>query len=293
MIPVAMASATVAAEDHLPPKPALPPWTWEASKPGQAPIWLVGVLHLGTKLDEPFFPSYLDVYHRASSVYLELYPGADSSFDGQRLVGMLGRSRDRMPLRTRIPRETWRELKIAFSSRPDDLQNLDTSDPWLAALVVTEMCYAEAGLDAHYSLEEFILDQASEDHKPVGCLETQAQEVSALADAPLSAQVNMLEAAIKQPTGAPLALDEAWRAGKTSTLIALLATGKSVDLREIDARVIEQRNLRWMKEINNLSSRGQQALLLVGVEHLVDAKFGLLRLLKQNGYTLNPEPPGI
>lgn len=293
IISVAFASAAVAANEILPDNPSLPPWTWEASKPGGAPVWLVGVLHLGTKSDETCFPAYLEVYHHASSVYLELFPGSAASFDEGSLLGKLGVSKDRIPLRIKIPPETWREMKTVFSSRPDELLSLDTVQPWYAALLVTDKTYADAGLAVRYSLEQLILAQASVDRKPVGDLETPVQEISALADAPSASQVKMLDAALNQPASLPMALDDAWRAGRADTLIALLATAKSVDLQEIDTRVIEQRNMRWLKEIDHLSSQGRQTLVLVGVEHLLDPEFGLLRLLKENGFTLNPEPPGI
>ena len=55
------------------------------------------------------------------------------------------------------------------------------------------------------------------------------------------------------------------------------------DYPEIHRKVIDDRNQRWLPQIESLLSRGENALIVVGAAHLV-GKNGVIELLKGRGY---------
>ena len=60
------------------------------------------------------------------------------------------------------------------------------------------------------------------------------------------------------------------------------------DYPEIHRKVIDDRNRRWLPQIEGLLSRGENALIVVGAAHLV-GKNGIIELLKDRGYSVEQQ----
>lgn len=275
-----------------PDSPApVPPWVWKV-QPSRGPeIFVAGVLHLGCDEDAGAFPLYLPVYKQCATIYLESSPLSWESYDAKRLLGLEGLLADRVSLRYVIGPATWGELAAFFQSDPEELAAIDRMKPWLAALKVTQESYSRAGLDRTNSLEYFLLNLAAADHKPVGALETPKEEISALSDAPLDQQKLMLLSALREDPENVRKLDAAWRTGDAAALESILRASAANSPPEVQDRIIAARNRNWLKSFRLIIRRGKTALVLVGIEHLVDPRDGLLALLRQSGCSIEPALP--
>jgi uncharacterized protein len=60
------------------------------------------------------------------------------------------------------------------------------------------------------------------------------------------------------------------------------------DYPEIRRKVIDDRNRRWLPQIEGLLSSGENALIVVGAAHLV-GKNGVIELLRGRGYRVEQQ----
>jgi uncharacterized protein YbaP (TraB family) len=79
----------------------------------------------------------------------------------------------------------------------------------------------------------------------------------------------------------------AWQTGDVRSLEGHLLAGMR-DYPEINRKVIEDRNRRWLPQIEALLSRGENALVVVGAAHLVGNN-GVIQLLKDRGYRVEQQ----
>ena len=79
----------------------------------------------------------------------------------------------------------------------------------------------------------------------------------------------------------------AWKSGDVGALEKHLLAGMR-DYPEIHRKVIDDRNLRWLPQIESLLSRGENPLIIVGAGHLV-GKNGVIQLLKGRGYRVEQQ----
>jgi uncharacterized protein YbaP (TraB family) len=280
-ISIACTAAAAAGEGDAPPAA---PWLWKAQAPSGPPIWIIGVIHMSCPADARFFNCYLPLYRNAETIYFESLPADRDAFDNRRLLGDRGLLKDGRSLRSLAPAETWKRLEAAFSSQPGQLRMIDRMQPWYAAVTISLGQYSDAGLSVDGSLEAFLRQNAIRDRKPCGALELPEDEIVALADASFSAQCQMLDSELGHAPDDFRKLDEAWRNGDEAALRALLKTASQGFPAEIQKRVIEDRNRQWVRRLQAISRRGRSALVVVGVEHLLDANAPLPRLLEEAGF---------
>jgi uncharacterized protein len=60
------------------------------------------------------------------------------------------------------------------------------------------------------------------------------------------------------------------------------------DYPEIHRKVIDDRNRRWLPEIEGLLAQGENALIVVGAAHLVGTN-GVIQLLESRGYRVEQQ----
>ena len=269
------------------------PWAWEIQT-GSTKIWIVGCLHLGTPRDALAFPAYLPIYRRASVVYFETIPGSSGSYDNKRLVGHRGYLSDRQLLSSRISSETWQKLTLTLSSDPARLAAVSRMEPWLAAITLIQDGYAKASLDRENSLETFLRKQAIRDRKPIGAMETSKDQILAMADIPISDQEVFLKDTLnglENIDAETQALRDAWMSGNQSLLQTALGFDSAVSRSGMHQSLIGQRNQRWIDKIKEIGERRKDAVIVVGVEHLVSTSSALPELLDKAGFAIRRIAP--
>jgi uncharacterized protein YbaP (TraB family) len=54
---------------------------------------------------------------------------------------------------------------------------------------------------------------------------------------------------------------------------------------ELQEKIVDERNRRWLPQIEKFLQRGEETLVVVGAAHLV-GKNGVIELLRRRGYRL-------
>jgi len=75
-----------------------------------------------------------------------------------------------------------------------------------------------------------------------------------------------------------------WMKGELGSVEEWLLTGMR-EYPEVYAKVIVERNRRWLPQIEKMIAQGENAMVIVGAAHLVGRE-GVIELLKQRGYTM-------
>ena len=199
---------------------------------------------------------------------------------------------DREPptLRDQLSADTWESARSAASERGLPGQAVALMKPWALAITL-----AMPPINPQKSLDKVLFDRAVGADGPVEGLETADEQLSLFADLPQSDQLAMLRRVLEmhgQDKIAPLFEDltQRWLEGDLAGLMALSESHPMLPDGErneaFEERVIQQRNERMAERARPLIEQGG-AFIAVGALHLPGER-GLLRLLEQAGYTVEP-----
>ena len=265
------------------------PWVWEVDG-AHARIWIVGCLHLGGPRDTAVFPSYLPYYRDSAAVYFETAPGAWNSDETKQFLKRIGFLPDQQQLSSKISRSTWQVMEEALASDPRTLAKVNTMEPWMAALDLTQTAYSKAGLRSENSLQGFFEHRASVDRKPVGGLETPKDQIRAMADTSPADQEEYLLSTVRglsKMGSETTELRNAWLGGNEANLQSILGLSDTPLRSGMHRNLIGLRNRRWIRKIRDIEADGKNAMIVVGAEHLVSTPYALPDLLTQAGFQIH------
>jgi uncharacterized protein YbaP (TraB family) len=268
-----------------PPEPLL----WKASD-GDNSVYLLGSFHLLKPEDYPLSPKAYAALDDAERVLFELSPEEmnDPSL-GQKMAQVALRS-DGRTLQAALPAETWSQLVAYASERGLPLQNFQAFDTWFMGLMIgiTEM--QRVGLDPNLGLDKHFAARALADGKPVGALETAAQQFAMFDGLSPAEQLQSLQDSLgdadkmEQEIARMHAL---WREGDAEALHALSGAEMKRDYPALYERMNVARNRAWLPKIRALLDAGgdDDALVVVGAMHLL-GEDGVVQMLRDAGYTV-------
>ncbi len=264
------------------------PWVWEVRSATNR-VWIAGCLHLGADPDGTAFSAYLPYYERASAVYFEVMPGIWDTPDISALISRRGYAPDRRNLSGRVSDEVVRDVRQALGSDAALLARVESMEPWLACLTITQEGYRRAGLTREAGLEYYIEQRARSDRRPVGALERPQDQIFAMADARIEDQTKNLQNALAnfaKPDFGSADIRSAWRSGDEAILRRALGIGDTPPQDEMHYNLLEKRNQQWARRIDEIMASRRPALLVVGVEHLLSGPRSLPELMKAAEYSV-------
>ncbi len=268
------------------------PWVWEVSGRNGV-LWLAGSIHFVAASDAVAASKYDGYYRGARVVYFESLPGAWETFEARRAVTTAGMLPVGATLLGEVSTHTRAQLEAVLAFRPGELRVISHMRPWLAAYRLTQDSLAHAGFSRDASLEVSLQREALKDGKPIGGLESGADEIAALAETPVSAQDEFLRLTAFQLNRMPVSvrnISAAWSSGDADRLLALLNAGPIPPESAVYHSLITARNRRWQTKIERLLDEGGGALVVVGVEHLICPRESLPSLLEKAGCKVRRVP---
>lgn len=162
---------------------------------------------------------------------------------------------------------------------------LDRLEPWFAEIVLAGAQFRKAGADASSGVEKQIAASAPASAQR-RAFETPEEQIGIFDAAPRDQQLASLEQTLRELLEDPRAYDDLiahWMAGD----LAGLDQDSLAPLREaapgLYARLVSQRNARWMKALKTRLDGSGRTVVVVGVGHLVGAE-GLPTQLRALGY---------
>lgn len=297
--------------DHLPPSEAAwldrqmaaTPYStgnhWIARKDGQS-LHIIGTMHSGDSRLARVMRRLRPVIAKADAVYFEVTRTEMDKVQGQIKVNPelfllpLGRS-----LQQLMTPQGWKQFE-RFATRSNVNMNLiQHMQPWAVHFFLVPGGCRPIGFGLRRGLDERIERFAIRKGIPTGGLETAATGFKALGRTPLRDQVRILENEValvlsdapESATAVEAYFDESvWQSFLLKPRLASqFINVSSRELTRLDqvfhSNILGWRNKGWMKTIQRIKE--QRAVIAVGAAHL-PGKEGILNLLKQQGYALEP-----
>ncbi len=274
---VTVASAAGAAE-----KAGGESFLWRVSS-GDRSISLLGSIHYMKAEAYPLSPAIEGAFNGAGVVVFE----TDIDQMGKAAISMLaaGTLEGDETLKDAVPKELYQEV----AQRLDDLGMgagaFKRMKPWMAAMALTSYELMRAGYLGSEGIDSYFSSRATASGKSQRGLETIEFQTSLFADMSAEESVEFLQYTMTDlDTMIPL-VDEivaAWTRGDSARIEDLLFDEFSNHEALFD-RLVTQRNLRWLPQIEDLFRGDVNAMVVVGSLHLVGEQ-GLVELLKAKGY---------
>ena len=248
----------------------------------QNSVYLLGSIHLLRPTDHPL-PSAIElVYDAAEVLVMELdmdnldYVEVMSTF---RELGVLP---DDVQLKDLLGEELHAQASAAAEATEIPLELLAQSEPWLATVTVQELLSMRVGFSGDLGVEQYLTDKALADGKPIGGLETVAEQLGYLDGLPMDAQSQWLVHSLVDGLRIEMIVDQlvaAWRKGDIDYLERELLHEARMSPALHDALLV-QRNRNWIDRIVAYLDDDQDYLIVVGAAHLVGDD-GIVKLLTE------------
>lgn len=171
------------------------------------------------------------------------------------------------------------------------IETLQKFEPWVVALMLTDLEYLKLGYDPDAGVERQIERWAGRDGKEIRGLETLDEELGQLEHLTPAQQSRFLDLTVDEMRDAEHDTNDlltAWRAGDTHKLADLLSSSYQT-FPELYQALVADRNARWMPEIEGFLKDDHDYLVIVGALHLVGPG-GLLDLARRDGLSVAPVP---
>lgn len=261
---------------------ALPVWELNGT---QNRILIMGSIHFLRAEDQPLAEGLFDAYEAADALYMEIDMDDLNPFSAQLIMTELGTDPDGRTLRELLGTSTYSEASRKAQALGVDLAIVDNSEPWFAALLITQLRLMMLGFDPGFGVEQQFLERARADGKKIHGLETIREQLAALDKLPLSAQRKFLIQTLDEAADVDSEMDTvvaAWKTGDTRALERVLLAGLS-DNPSVYQSLLVQRNRNWARKIRELADDSENYLIIVGAMHLVGDD-SVLRMLAASGY---------
>jgi uncharacterized protein YbaP (TraB family) len=208
--------------------------------------------------------------------------------DPMKLVGILTRlgfSNNLPPIASRVPAAKVPALEAAIKKSGIPRTAFDRMESWAAAFMLLGNQFKDLGLKGDQGVETALRTSFTSAGKPIGELETNAEQLGFFDTLPDSAQRALLEGAIEDQgsmRNAFQAMLRAWSRGDVSAI----ARSFNRDLAaspELKAALLNRRNANWSRWIEQRMAKPGSVLIAVGAGHLAGSE-SVLELLKRDGY---------
>lgn len=272
-----------------PPVPLL----WKVSD-GDNALYLLGSFHLLKPGDYPLSKDVDVALADAESLLFELSPEEMASPALATTMMQAGLRMDGTTLDAQIGPGLAAKLDAWSAAQPPgtpiDAEVLQRFEPWFAGLTVSLLQMTSMGLDPELGLDRHFMALAAAAGKPVGGLETGAQQVALFDGMDTAEQVQLLADALEDASSGTDQLERLhadWRAGRADALW----TGLVADMRReyplLYRRINVERNQAWLPKLAaRLEAPGAgDTLVVVGALHLL-GEDGVVQGLRERGYTV-------
>lgn len=266
--------------------PEQPGWLplWEVTD-GSSTVHLLGSIHLLRPDVYPLDPTIYEVFDSADVVAFEL----DIAELAQAGPAMMERGtyQSGRTLADDLPADLAGELERRAAELSLPAAVVRTMKPWFAAMTLSALVLQQAGFDAAAGIDLHFHQRASAAGKRTIGLETLEDQLSAMDGLSAEAQVALVRSTLAELDSTAVRMDHAtalWQAGDAEALAEMM-TESMRGQSELEARLLGERNRRWVPRIEALLRGGERAIVIVGVGHLV-GEGSVVDLLEKRGYTV-------
>ena len=266
-------------------------WTLAGAALAQPPIWVVrghgttivlfGSVHmLPDGLD--WRPPALDqAIAKADDLWFEIPMDDASSLAATRLALKAGLEPKGVRLRAQLSAADQARLEKIARLYGVPVEGLDQLKPWLAEITLSLAAYRQAGADPQAGVEHSLAATAPPSLARQA-FETPEQQIGFLSQSSTADQIASLRETLGELDEGRASFDRlitAWMAGDTPRIQAEAVDPLRLEAPGVYRALVVQRNQRWVRMIQKRLRAPGQAVMVVGVGHLVgpDSVPNLLR----------------
>lgn len=249
-------------------------------------IYLAGSVHLLSAKYYPLDPAFDRAFEASTTLVEELDMGEMLTQESQLAMLKRGLLPPGTSITTLLSTETLARAKTVIESLGMPAPPLFQFKPWMLAITLQSLQWQKAGFDADLGLDKHFYDRARLQNKTVKGLETLEFQISRFDEMTPAEQEQMLIETMDELNGDDTlaAVADAWKEGDVDT-VERLAVKELRAQENLYQRLLVQRNMAWLPQIEALISPTTPAFVVVGAAHLVGPD-GLLQMLKARGYTV-------
>lgn len=270
---------------------------WKIEKPGLAPSWLLGTMHLTDPRVLAMPKGAAEAKAAAKVIVVE----SDEILDQQKAMGrlltrpQLTMMTDGRTLQSYLTPDQTKKLEAALKKRGIPLAAVSRMQPWmLYSFFALSPCEMSRKATGEAFLDQKIAEDAVRAGKPVKGLETLEEQLESMAAVPTDLHMKSLMEGIDQDdrmgdiTATTIDL---YLAGRISMIMPLLKTlapdgSDGEGYAAFEQRIVTERNHRMAERALPILKDGG-AFIAVGAMHLVGDD-GLVTLFRKAGYTVTP-----
>jgi len=274
------AGVSAAAEAPQAARPAL----WEVSD-ADTTIYLFGTIHLLPEHLQWRTARFDQALDSAQQLVVETIVDQQHPESLQAAEFSLGFKQGLPPIAQRVPSAKVAKLRAAISATGVPEKYFDQMKTWLAAIQLLGVQFRTMGLKGSDGPEEILRQQFLSQHKPIGQLETNAEQFGYFDRLPEKAQRSLLDGAIEPQTGMDKEYNEmlaSWSRGSVKE-IASTFNHDLADSPDLKQSLLEQRNANWAKWIEQRMAQPGTIMIAVGAGHLA-GNDSVIALLQKDGY---------
>jgi uncharacterized protein len=253
-------------------------------------LYILGSIHLLKKETYPLKKSIEDAFEQTKKLVLEIDLGSANLQKLQQLMLQKSISTDGTMLDQSVSNETYQAVAKRAKELGIDIRVLSPFKPWVIAMTMAAIKLQQLGFEPSLGVDRHLAERAKQTDKPTAGLETAEFQLDLFDRFSAKEQELLLRQSMDEMDHVErnvTAIVQAWKSGDVGAVERHLLVGMR-DYPEIHRKVIDDRNQRWLPQIENLLSRGENALIVVGAAHLV-GKNGIIELLKDRGYRVEQQ----
>ena len=257
---------------------------WVIEKGGTR-VYLIGSLHVLPRSVSPARPALVRAFNDSHRVFFEIATGGSASQEIDEFFRVHGTYPPGDKLERHLTPDARDLVKLVlplFNLRWEEVQN---HKPWLLGLRLQQALMRSPGFAASQGVDDYFETLARKKGKPIAGLETAREHIgffSAMSDAEQSASlVQDIEGLVWLRQDLKM-MGKMWQSGAVEVFEhGLESHQKSKE----GQRIFRDRNLRWIPQLTRLIEGHENALVIVGLGHLVGDD-GLVHLLRARGYSV-------
>ena len=248
-------------------------------------VYLLGSIHVMRRDAFPLAVVVETAFSSSSVAVFEVDLSADATVGaalGALAAGALPEGR---VLSDVVSPETYRLAAGRLADAGYDIAGVQRMRPWMVATTLTLAELQRAGYSPADGVDQVFQRRAVDSGMRVLGLETIDDQLALFADLTPEEDEEFLVQTLRELETLIPQVDELtahWRAGRVDEVEALLAEGFAAFPR-LYAKLIVDRNRRWLPQIEALLAGDQRAFVAVGALHLVGDE-GVVELLEAKGY---------
>ena len=199
----------------------------------------------------------------------------------QQLLMQKGVNLDGKQLQQQASPETYELTAQRAADLGVDLKLLASFKPWVVALTMVVMELQKLGYDPNSGIDHQLAQRAKQANKPVSGLETAEFQIDFFSRLSPPEQDMFLRRSLLEMDQLEKSVDDmvdAWNRGDVERGEKLFLESMR-DYPELKTKLIDERNRRWIPQLEQFLKQDEDILVVVGAAHLV-GKEGVIELLK-------------